>query len=159
MSNITTCLAFNHQAEDAAKLYTSLFPNSKIVTITRYGANQPMAEGTVLTVVFELDGRPYMALNGGEYFDGKFGEGMSLVVNCDTQEEIDRYWDALTSDGGKAGPCGWCTDRFGATWQIAPANMEKMLAGGGEKANRVMQAMMKMGKIDKNELDRVYEEG
>jgi predicted 3-demethylubiquinone-9 3-methyltransferase (glyoxalase superfamily) len=157
MQKITTCLGYNNQAEEAAKFYTSLFPGSKIVKTTHYGPGQPMPEGTVLTVVFELDGRQYLALNGGEYFDGKFGEAMSLIVNCDTQEEIDRYWDALTSDGGKAGPCGWCTDRFGATWQIAPSKMEKWIGTPGEAANRVMQAMMQMGKIDIGELERAYE--
>lgn len=154
MKEITICLGFNDKAEEAAKFYTSIFPNSKITTTTHYGKDMPMPEGTVMTVVFELDGREYLALNGGDYF--KFSEGISLVVNCETQEEIDHYWDALT-DGGKPGPCGWLTDRFGVAWQITPAIIGKLLSSDQKKADAALKAVMTMEKIDIAAVQRAYD--
>ena len=147
MQKITTFLTYNDQAEEAAKLYVSLFENSKITETTHYPPGTPMPTGTVMTVSFELAGQQYVALNGGSYFS--FTEGVSLSVACENQVEIDRLWDALTANGGEPGDCGWLKDRFGVSWQITPANMGSLMRGTTpEQSQRRMQAMMKMHKID-----------
>jgi predicted 3-demethylubiquinone-9 3-methyltransferase (glyoxalase superfamily) len=146
MQKITTFLTYNDQAEEAAKLYTSVFKNSKITNISHYGEGAPAPAGTVMSVSFVLDGQPFSALNGGPYF--KFAEGMSLFVNCETQEEIDAFWEKL-SEGGEKGPCGWLKDKFGVSWQIVPSTLGQFLQNEDtEKARRVMQAMLKMSKLD-----------
>ena len=144
---ITPNLWFDTEAEDAARFYLSIFDNSKIVNVTRYTEGAPRPAGMVMTVEFELDGQRFIGINGGPEF--KFNEAVSFLVTCDTQEEIDRYWDRLTADGGEDGPCGWCKDRYGVSWQVAPSGMDEMLSNPDqESAQRAMQAMMQMGKID-----------
>ncbi len=156
MKKITTFLTFNNQAEEAVKLYTSIFKNSKITNTTRYGEGAPSPAGTVMTLEFELDGQPFIALNGGPHF--KFSDAVSLSVDCETQAEIDEYSKKLIAGGGEQGPCGWVTDKFGLSWQITPSILAKMLGDKDpEKAARVMQAMLKMRKIDIAELKRAYE--
>jgi len=146
MSSITPFLWFDTDAEEAAAFWTGLFPNSSIGEITRYGAAGPREEGTVMTVAFELDGRPYVGLNGGPQY--RFSEACSLQVLCEDQAEVDRYWDALT-DGGEEGPCGWCKDRFGFSWQIVPTVLPELLGDPDrERAQRAMQAMLGMRKLD-----------
>lgn len=153
MQKITTFLTFNDQAEEAAALYTSIFNNSKITSISRYGEGAPVPAGTVITVSFVLDGQPFSALNGGPHFT--FSEGISLFVHCDTQEEVDGYWEKLTADGGQPGPCGWLKDKFGVSWQIIPAALGRLLQRKDPgQAQRVMQAMMSMSKIDIATLER-----
>jgi predicted 3-demethylubiquinone-9 3-methyltransferase (glyoxalase superfamily) len=147
MQKITTFLTFNDQAEEAAQLYTSLFPNSKITRVTHYVEGTHMPVGSVMTVEFELAGQQYVALNGGPYFT--FTEGVSLSIACENQAEIDRLWNALTADGGQPGDCGWLKDRFGMSWQITPANIYQLLGGGDmEATKRKMGAMMQMQKFD-----------
>ncbi|QJW90909.1 VOC family protein [Spirosoma taeanense] len=151
MQKITTFLAFNDQAEEAVNLYTSIFNNSKILSVSRYQEGGPMPAGTVMSVIFQLEGQEYFALNGGSYFS--FSEGISLFVNCETQEEVDRYWEKL-SEGGQKGPCGWLKDKFGVSWQIVPSALSRLLQDKDrEKAKRVMAAMMKMGKLNIKELE------
>jgi predicted 3-demethylubiquinone-9 3-methyltransferase (glyoxalase superfamily) len=143
---ITPCLWFDGQAEDAAKFYVSLFPNSTITDVSHYGPDMPMPEGTALTVAFELDGRPFTALNGGPEYS--FTEAVSFQWSCKDQAEVDKYWDALT-DGGEEGPCGWCKDRFGLSWQIIPTRMIELLQDPDPgRSQRAMQAMMGMKKLD-----------
>jgi len=152
MPKITPCLWFDTEGEEAAELYTSLIPNSRIVEIHRYGAGGPRPEGTVMTVDFELDGQRLVALNGGPQYT--FTEAVSFMVNCETQEEVDRYWDTLC-EGGEPGPCGWLKDRFGLSWQIIPSALPRLLDDPDrEKAQRVMQAMLGMGKIEIDGLER-----
>ena len=154
MQKITTFLTFNDQAEEAATLYTSVFKNSKITNVSRYGEGAPVPAGTVMSVNFQLDGQEFMALNGGPHF--KFAEGISLFVDCKTQEEVDNYWDTL-SEGGEKGPCGWLKDKFGVSWQIVPSALGKMLGDKDpEKSKRVMQAMLKMSKLDIPTLEKAY---
>lgn len=141
MSKITTFLTFNTHAEDAAKLYVSLFPNSRITNVLRYPAGAPFPPGTAMTVAFELDGQPYTALNGGPTFT--FSEGISLAVECQDQAEIDRLWAALIEGGGHEGQCGWLKDRFGVSWQVVPKGLGKLLERPG-----AVQAMMAMKKLD-----------
>jgi predicted 3-demethylubiquinone-9 3-methyltransferase (glyoxalase superfamily) len=145
-------LWFDTEGEDAARFYTSVFPNSKIVEIARYGSAGPRPEGTVMTVVFELDGQRFLALNGGPEFT--FSEAISFTVDCETQDDVDHYWNAL-SDGGEEGPCGWLKDKFGLSWQIVPSALPKLLQDPDrEKAQRVMAAMLKMKKIEIDELEQ-----
>ena len=152
MQTITPCLWFDTEGEDAARFYTSVFPNSRIVDVTRYGSAGPRPEGTVMTVGFELDGQQFTALNGGPEF--RFNEAISFEVGCESQEEVDRYWSTL-SEGGEEGPCGWLKDRFGVSWQIIPTRLPELLADPDrEKAQRVMAAMLQMRKIDVGELER-----
>jgi predicted 3-demethylubiquinone-9 3-methyltransferase (glyoxalase superfamily) len=147
MQKITPFLWFDHQAEEAAKFYTSIFKNSKIKKITRYTKVGPGPEGSVMTVVFTLNGQDFIALNGGPNF--KFTEAISLVVNCETQAEVDRYWKKLTAGGGKTGACGWLQDKYGLFWQITPTMLMKLIADKNpDKINRVMTAMMQMVKLD-----------
>jgi predicted 3-demethylubiquinone-9 3-methyltransferase (glyoxalase superfamily) len=152
MHDITPCLWFDTEGEDAATLYTSVFPNSRILDISRYGSAGPRPEGTVMTVSFELDGRKFLALNGGPQFS--FTEAVSFQVSCETQEAVDAFWSAL-SEGGEEGPCGWLKDRFGLSWQIVPKRLPELLGDpDAEKAQRVMQAMLQMKKIEIDELER-----
>jgi predicted 3-demethylubiquinone-9 3-methyltransferase (glyoxalase superfamily) len=152
MQNITPCLWFDTDGEDAANFYTSIFPNSKIQHIERYGSAGPRAEGTVMTVSFELDGQEFLALNGGPRF--KFSEAISFQVSCKDQDEVDKYWNEL-SEGGEEGPCGWLKDKFGLSWQIVPTALPELLSNPDrEKAQRVMAAMLEMKKIEIDELER-----
>jgi predicted 3-demethylubiquinone-9 3-methyltransferase (glyoxalase superfamily) len=149
---INPFLWFDTQAEEAARFYTSVFDDSRIVSITRYGDAGPLPKGTVMTVDFVLDGVRVQALNGGPLF--KFNEAISLAVNCETQDEVDRYWEAL-SDGGEKGPCGWLKDKFGLSWQVNPTVLEELLGDPDrEKAQRVMEAMLEMSKMDIAGLER-----
>ena len=151
MPNITPWLWFDTESEDAAAFYTSVFPNSKITNITHYGSAGPRPEGTVMTVEFELDGKPFVALNGGPEFS--FSEAISFQVDCETQEEVDSLWTTL-SEGGEEGPCGWLKDRFGLSWQIIPTALPRLLNDPDEeRVQRVMEAMLKMGKIEIAELE------
>jgi predicted 3-demethylubiquinone-9 3-methyltransferase (glyoxalase superfamily) len=146
MKKIVPCLWFEGQAEAAAKFYTSIFKNSKILQVSRYGDAGPLPKGTVMTVRFTLNGQEFLALNGGPPF--KFTEAVSFMVNCDTQREIDTYWRKLT-DGGQEVQCGWLKDRFGLSWQIVPAMMGKLMQQKDPaKASRVMHAMLQMKKLD-----------
>jgi predicted 3-demethylubiquinone-9 3-methyltransferase (glyoxalase superfamily) len=147
---ITPFLWFDNAAEEAANLYVSVFRNSKIGTITRYGDAGPGPKGSVLTVAFELEGQNFVALNGGPLF--KFTEAVSFVINCETQEEIDHFWNKLTGDGGQESMCGWLKDKFGLSWQVVPVQLPSLMTG--EKSNQVMQAIMQMKKLDLGELKR-----
>jgi len=146
MQTITPFLWFDNQAEEAMNLYLSVFKNSKPLSIARYGAGGPGPTGSVMTASFELDGQQFVALNGGPIF--KFTEAVSFVINCETQEEVDMYWDKLTADGGQESMCGWLKDKFGLSWQVVPGILSKLLSDkDAAKAQRVMGAMMKMKKI------------
>jgi predicted 3-demethylubiquinone-9 3-methyltransferase (glyoxalase superfamily) len=152
MQKITTCLWFDTAGEDAARFYTSVFPNSKLGEITRHGSAGPRPEGTVMTVGFELEGQEFVALNGGPQYT--FTEAISFQVVCETQDEVDDYWSKL-SEGGEEGPCGWLKDRFGVSWQIVPTALPRLLRDpDAAKSQRVMQAMLGMGKIEIAELER-----
>ncbi len=146
MQKIIPFLWFDNQAEEAINFYTSIFKNSKIGNVTRYGDAGPGPKGSVMTASFELDGMPFTALNGGPHF--KFTEAISLVVNCESQEEVDHFWSKL-SDGGQESQCGWLKDKYGLSWQIVPSALPRLLKDKDpEKAKRVMQAMLKMKKIE-----------
>ena len=146
MQKITPFLWFDTQAEEAAKYYVSIFPKSKILRTARYGEAGPGPKGSMMTVEFELDGQRMIALNGGPHF--KFTEAISLSVDCKDQEEVDRYWSKL-SRGGQESQCGWLKDKYGLSWQVNPAILGEILAGpDAKKAKRVMEAMLKMKKID-----------
>jgi len=152
MQKLTPCLWFDTEGEDAAKLYTSIFPNSRITHVSHYGEAGPRDAGSVLTVEFEPEGQAFTALNGGPQY--KFSEAISFQVSCADQAEVDRYWDAL-GDGGEHGPCGWLKDRFGVSWQIVPKRLVELLEDPDrEKSNRVVAAMLTMGKIEIDELER-----
>ena len=152
MNAITPCLWFDTEGEAAAEFYTSVFPNSKIVDISRYGSAGPRDAGTVMTVNFELNGQPFIALNGGPDFT--FNEGVSFEVLCEDQEEVYYYWKALT-EGGEEGPCGWLKDRFGLSWQIVPKRLYELIEDRDrEKSQRAMEAMLGMKKIVIEELDQ-----
>lgn len=152
---ITTFLTYGDRAEEAMEFYTSIFPDSRIVSTTRYGPAGPLPEGSLMTGTFELAGQEFMALNGGSSFS--FAQGISLFVECETQEEVDEYWEKLSA-GGEKGPCGWLTDRFGVSWQVVPrVLLEFQNDEDPEKANRVMEAMLQMGKIEIEGLRRAYE--
>jgi predicted 3-demethylubiquinone-9 3-methyltransferase (glyoxalase superfamily) len=152
MQKLTPCLWFDTEGEEAARFYTSVFPNSRIVDVARYGSAGPRPEGTVMTVSFELDGQRFVALNGGPEFT--FSEAISFQVSCETQAEVDAFWDTLSA-GGEQGPCGWLRDRFGVSWQIVPIVLpELLLDPDTEKSQRVMAAMLKMGKLEIDELER-----
>ena len=156
MQKITTFLTFKDQAEEAVKLYTSVFKNSRITSTRRYGDAGPGPKGAVMTMGFELEGQPFMALNGGPTFS--FSIGISLFVNCETQAEVDELWEKLTAGGGKPDRCGWLTDRFGVSWQIVPSVLGEVLGGtDAEGAKRAMQAMLKMNRLDIAALRRAYE--
>jgi predicted 3-demethylubiquinone-9 3-methyltransferase (glyoxalase superfamily) len=157
MKTITPCLWFDGQAEEAARFYVSLFPNSQIDAINRSPADNPSTpKGAVLTVDFTIAGRPFTALNGGPEF--KFSEAVSFAIECEDQAEVDRLWDALTAGGGEPGPCGWLKDRFGLSWQVIPKQLNEYLGGSDpEGAQRAMEAMLKMGKLDVEQLREAYE--
>jgi len=146
MQRITPCLWFDTDGEDAATFYTSVFKNSRILSISRYGEAGPRPAGSVMTVSFELDGQQYVALNGGPDFT--FNESISFQVHCESQEEVDHYWDRL-SEGGQAGPCGRLKDEYGLSWQVIPTALTELLNDPDpERAQRAMKAMLQMGKID-----------
>jgi predicted 3-demethylubiquinone-9 3-methyltransferase (glyoxalase superfamily) len=152
MHNVTPCLWFDTEAEDAATFYTSLFPNSRISEVSRYGSAGPRPEGMAMTVAFELDGRSFVALNGGPQYT--FSEAVSFQVSCADQAEVDGLWSALT-EGGEEGPCGWLKDRFGLSWQIVPTRLVELLRDPDEgRSQRVMQSMLSMRKIQIDELER-----
>jgi predicted 3-demethylubiquinone-9 3-methyltransferase (glyoxalase superfamily) len=156
MHEITPCLWFDTEGEEAATLYTSVFPNSRNVGVAHYGEAGPRAEGTVMTVSFELDGQKFVALNGGPEFT--FNEGISLQVSCKTQDEVDAFWSKL-SEGGEEGPCGWLKDRYGVSWQIVPTVLPELLSDPDPvKSQRVMRAMLKMKKIEIDALERAAAE-
>jgi len=155
MQKITPYLWFDTQAEEAVNLYVSLFKDAKILNISRYGDNTPGQTGKVMLITFQLDGQEFVALNGGPQF--KFTEAISLFVNCENQVEVDRLWDKL-SEGGEVQQCGWLKDRYGLSWQIIPSVlMELMQDKDPVKAGRVMQAMLRMVKIDVQALQAAYE--
>jgi predicted 3-demethylubiquinone-9 3-methyltransferase (glyoxalase superfamily) len=156
MRKITPFLWFDGRAEEAMNFYLSIFKNSKAVSISRCGEGGPGPRGSVMSATFELEGQTFIALNGGPHY--QFTPAISFFVNCQTQEEVDHYWDKLLEDGGKPLQCGWLTDKFGLTWQIVPTALGDMLASkDGEKSKRVMQAMMQMVKLDIATLKRAYE--
>ncbi|MGW6062946.1 VOC family protein [Streptomyces sp. NPDC055189] len=146
MPRITPNLWFDTQGEDAAKFYVSVFPNSKITSVAHYGEAGPRPVGTVMTVEFELDGQPYLALNGGPEFT--FNEAVSLSIDCADQAEVDHYWTKL-SEGGEEGPCGWLKDRFGLSWQVVPSALGTLMSDPDQgRAQRAMAAMLGMKKLD-----------
>lgn len=154
------CLWFDTQAEEAAEFYVSIFPDSRIVLVSRYGEAgreaHGQAPGTVMTVEFELSNKPFMALNGGPHF--QFDEAVSFVVECETQKEIDHYWDRLIEGGGQPSQCGWLKDRYGLSWQIVPRSMKQMMADQeSEAGQRTMNAMLTMTKLDLARLEAAYD--
>jgi len=154
MQKITTFLWFDNQAEEAVRQYTSIFPNSRVVDVQRYGEAGPGTPGSVMTITFELAGQQFIALNGGPEF--RFTEAISLSVECETQEEVDELWERL-GEGGEHGPCGWLKDRYGLSWQVNPRILTELLADPDpQKSNRVMQAMLGMKKIDIQGLKDAY---
>ena len=156
MPRITPFLWFDREAEEAAQFYVSVFKNSRIGKVARYGDAGPGPVGSAMTVEFQLDGQPFIALNGGPNF--KFNEAVSFSIECKGQDEVDEYWKKLTADGGEEGPCGWLKDKFGLSWQVNPAVLGQMLSDPDRaKANRAMQAMLKMKKIDIATLKRAFE--
>src|SRR5437879_795288 len=157
MPRITPNLWFDTQGEEAAAFYCSVFPNSAIKNVTRYGEAGPRPAGTVLTVDFVLDGQEYTAINGGPQFT--FDEAISLLINCADQHEVDYYWDKL-SDGGEEGPCGWLKDRYGLSWQVIPAALGQMMSDSksGNPA-KMMEALLKMRKLDIATLEQAYRGG
>jgi predicted 3-demethylubiquinone-9 3-methyltransferase (glyoxalase superfamily) len=155
MQKITTFLTFDDQAEEAINFYTSIFPNSRIVSTTYYGDAGPGAAGTLMSATFELEGQQFMALNGGPSFT--FAQGISLFVDCETQAEVDEVWEKL-SEGGEQGPCGWLTDKFGVSWQVIPRALGELLNDEDpERAKAVMNAMLQMSKIEIAGLREAYE--
>jgi len=149
---ITPFLWFDHQAEEAAGFYVSVFPNSKIEKVVRYGPAGPGPPGSVMTVAFQLDGQSFVALNGGPHFT--FTEAISFVVNCRTQDEVDAYWEKLSAGGAEV-QCGWLKDKFGLSWQIVPSGLPELLSDPDpEKSQRIMKAMFQMKKLDIHALTR-----
>ncbi len=154
MQKITPCLWFNDQAEEAVRLYTSIFKNSKISKVAHYGEGGPRPKGSVLTILFQLDGQEFLALNGGPYF--KFTEAISLIVYCRTQKEVDRMWEKL-SEGGEKSQCGWLKDKYGLSWQVVPTVLAKMITDPNPaRADRVLQAVLQMKKLDIKGLKKAY---
>jgi len=146
-STLTTCLWFDDQGEEAAEFYCSLVPDSEVGNVSRNGDAGPGPVGSAMTVEFTLDGRPYVALNGGP--EHHFTEAISFQISCADQAEVDRYWDALVADGGSEGSCGWLEDRYGLSWQIVPRALPELLGDPDrERADRAMKAMLSMGKLD-----------
>ncbi len=157
MKGITPFLWFDGKAEEAARFYTSVFKGSKLGAITRYGEAGPGPEGSVMTATFEVAGQEFIALNGEPIF--KFTPAISFVVNCETQQEVDEYWEKLSA-GGSTNQCGWLTDRYGVSWQIVPTVMERLMSDPDPaRANRVMKAMLQMTKLDIAGLERAYRQG
>ena len=156
MQKITTFLWFDYQTEEAANFYVSVFKNSKIAGISHYGDEAPRPKGSVLVVNFQLDGQNFLALNGGPSF--KFTEAISLVVNCETQQEVDEMWEKLSA-GGEKSQGGWLKDKYGLWWQVVPTVLNQMLQGkDAERANRVMKEIMKMDKLDIKRLQQAYDQ-
>src|SRR6266849_3831516 len=152
---ITPFLWFDNQAEEAMNFYVSIFKNSKVLDVTRYGEAGPGPKGTVMTAKFRLDGQEFVALNGGPQF--KFTEAISFVVNCETQKEVDEFWEKLSA-GGSKGQCGWLKDKFGLSWQIVPTALGKMMSDSDPaRSQRVMKALLQMDKLDLAGLKRAYE--
>jgi len=150
---IVTNLWFDTEAEEAAEYYTSIFDNSRIVSVAHYTEAGPREAGMVMVVEFELDGQRFVAINGGDQF--KFDEAISLQINCETQEEVDRYWDRFIADGGEEGPCGWLKDKYGLSWQVTPTGMDQLFSDPDKgRAERAMKAMLGMKKLDIEELRR-----
>ena len=159
IQRITPCLWFDQQAEEAARFYSGIFPNSHIVAVSRYGKAgheiHRRPAGSIMTVAFELDRQPFTALNGGPLF--KFNEAISLQVNCDSQQEIDYYWERLGAGGDpQAQQCGWLKDRYGLSWQIVPKTLAAMLQEPGDSADRVMSALLGMKRLDLAALERAH---
>ena len=155
MPKITTFLTFDDQAEEAVNFYTSIFENSRILSTNRYGDAGPGPKGSLMTATFELEGEEFIALNGGPSFS--FSQGISLLVRCETQAEVDELWEKL-SEGGQQGPCGWLTDKFGVSWQVVPRILGELLSDPDpEKSKRVMEAMLQMTKIEIEPLQRAAE--
>ncbi len=155
MQKIKTCLWFDDRIEEAVNFYVSVFKNSKVLEVSRYPEGTPMPAGTVLGATFQLENQEFMALNGGPQF--KFTEAISLYVDCATQEEVDRLWDALTADGGEESMCGWLKDKYGLSWQIIPKQLSEMMGGKDPaKSHAVMQAMLQMKKSDVAGLQKAY---
>ncbi len=156
MKTITPCLSFDRNAEEAVQFYMSVFKDGKIISTSYYGPGMHLPEGTVLTIMFKLMGQEFMALNGGP--DTEFNQGISMMVPCDNQKEIDYYWEKLSA-GGSTLQCGWLKDKFGLSWQVAPRAMEKWINDKNRAAtNNMMQAVMKMVKLDIAEMERAYKE-
>ena len=156
LRTITPCLWFDTEGEEAATFYTSIFENSRILRVTRYGSAGPRPEGMVMTVSFELEGQEFIALNGGPEFT--FNEAISFQVNCESQEEVDEFWAKL-SDGGEEGPCGWLKDKYGVSWQVVPTVLDELIVDPDpERSQRVMKAMLGMGKLDIAELRRAADQ-
>lgn len=154
---ITTCLWFDTQAEEAAEYYVSVFDEGKILDVSRYGDGGPGPAGQAIAVRFQIDGRTFMALNGGPALN--FTEAVSFVIDCSSQEEVDRYWSALT-DGGEESRCGWLKDRYGVSWQVVPSVLGQLLGGPDpDGAQRAMQAMLTMRKLDIAALQTAYDGG
>jgi predicted 3-demethylubiquinone-9 3-methyltransferase (glyoxalase superfamily) len=157
MQKITPFLWFDHQAEEAMNFYVSIFKNSKILSLSRYGEGGPGPAGTVMTGTFQIEGQEFMVLNGGPAH--KFTEAISLFVDCETQEEVDKLWEKL-SEGGEPGPCGWLKDKYGLSWQIIPRALGELLNDPDPaKSQSVMKAMLQMSKIDIKALEQAYERG
>ena len=155
MQKITPFLWFDNQAEEAANFYVSIFKNSKILTVRRYGDSGPGPKGSVMTLTFQLEGQEFYALNGGPIFH--FTEAISLFVNCETQQEVDELWNKFLANGGEESRCGWLKDKYGLSWQIIPTALGKMLGDPDPaKAKRVMEAMLQMRKIDIAKLKQAY---
>jgi predicted 3-demethylubiquinone-9 3-methyltransferase (glyoxalase superfamily) len=155
IQKITPFLWFNQEAEEAANLYVSLFPDSKLLSVSRYGEAGPGPKGSAMTVEFQLAGQKFIGLNGGPAF--KFTEAISLFVECDSQEEVDTLWSRLTANGGQESQCGWLKDRFGLSWQIVPSRFLQLMRDPDPKrTQRVMQAMLTMKKFDIARLEQAY---
>jgi two-component system sensor histidine kinase QseC len=155
MQKITPSLWFNDNAEEAINFYLTVFKNGKVGNKSYYGEGAPLPKGTLLAATFQLDGLEFMALNGGPLFP--FTEAVSFTVNCENQEEVDYYWNALSGNGGKTSQCGWLKDKYGLSWQITPTILSKLLSDSNkEKAGRAMQAMMKMQKLDIAALEKAF---
>ena len=156
MQKITSCLFFDGKAQDAVDFYKSVFKNLKITQTSHYGDHGPMPKGSVMTVIFEIEGQKFMALNGPPMF--KFSPAISLMVNCETQQEIDHFWNSLSA-GGSTQQCGWLTDKFGVSWQIVPAAIGELLSSGNaKKSQKVMEAVMQMTKLDIGKMKQAYEQ-
>jgi predicted 3-demethylubiquinone-9 3-methyltransferase (glyoxalase superfamily) len=157
MQKIKPFLWFDDKAEEAANFYVSIFKNSRVLNVVRYGEAGPGPKGTVMVAEFQIEGQEFVALNGGPLF--KFTEAVSFVINCETQEEVDYFWEKLTADGGAESQCGWLKDKYGLSWQIVPPVLGQMLQDKNtEKSERVMKAMLQMDKIDIKTLKQAYEQ-
>ena len=155
MQKLTPFLWFDNQGEEAAHFYVSIFKNSKVLSVSRYGDAGPGPKGSVMVASFELEGQKFTALNGGPRF--KFTEAISLVVNCESQEEVDYFWEKLTADGGQESMCGWHKDKYGLSWQVVPTRAIELLKDP-ETSQRVMQAILQMKKIDISKLGQAAED-